>query len=121
VIGWVFICLSVCANIGLNLSLRQTALGVDTSSIRSTVTTLLGNGWLWFGGICGVALVASYMAAIRNLPLSMAYVSVTSLAMVGLAVEGAASGRESIGFGQVAGVVLVLLGVLSIALSQGRT
>lgn len=83
--GFAFLLVAVVANLVTNFSLKAAMRGLDTSSVSSVITGLLNSPWAWLGGFGGMLLLGSFMAAIRVLPLSIAYPALTALAIVVMA------------------------------------
>lgn len=83
--GFIFLVVAVVANLSTNFSLKAAVRDLDTSSIGAIFLGLLTSPWAWLGGISGMLLLGSFMAAIRTLPLSIAYPVLTALAIIVMA------------------------------------
>lgn len=83
---WGALLLAAIANVAANTTLKIAMSSPASRPGQGLLLELLGRTSLWIGlAFCGVLLV-SYLAALRGLPASVAYVTVTTLAMVGLVV-----------------------------------
>ena len=106
------ILLAVCANVVLNLSLRQTSRGMDVSSLGAGAFSLLLSPWMWLSLASGFVLIAAFMGAIRHYSLSITYVAVTATAMVALTVIGLLWHGEQASLGRFLGLGLILVGLV---------
>lgn len=83
---WGALVVAVIANVTANTALKIAMASISPDSDKGVALQVLGTASFWVGlFFCGILLV-SYLAAIRSLPVSVAYVLVTSLAMVGLVI-----------------------------------
>lgn len=109
--GLAFLLVAIAANLATNFSLKAAVRGLDTSSAKTIIAGLLTSPWTWIGGISGVLLLGSFMAAIRTLPLSVAYPVLTALVIVSM------TGLEwwfqgvSLGIWKAFGLGLVIVGI----------
>jgi multidrug transporter EmrE-like cation transporter len=72
---------------------------------------LLSQMSFWIGLTFAGVLLTSYLIAIRDIPVSIAYVAVTSLAMVGLVIIEASFHSAGLGLSKILGMSLVVAGV----------
>lgn len=107
--------LAVAANLVANFGLKAAIRATDTSSPAALVLGLLKSPWLYLGLLGAAALLASFMAAIRVLPLSTAYPLLTALAIVTMAVIEWAFQGVALGPVKMLGIALTVLGVALIA------
>ena len=110
--GWLFLALAALANIAANSSLRQAAQGIKGR--EGPVNLLLGlmaQPVFWLGlGAAGLLLLA-FTLALREMPVSLAYPIVTSLAIAGLLFVDYALFGQAIGGLRLLGVALIAVGV----------
>ncbi len=106
------ILLAVCANVVLNLSLRQTSRGMDVSSLGAGAFSLLLSPWMWLSLASGFVLIAAFMGAIRYYSLSITYVAVTASAMVVLTLAGMLLHDEHVSLGRFLGLALIVAGLV---------
>jgi multidrug transporter EmrE-like cation transporter len=109
---WTLILLAAAANVVLNLCLRQTARGLDVSTPQSILLSVLGSPWSWAAMVSGLALLGLFVAAVRTFPLSLTYTAVTALAMVALTALGVILQLESVSAIRVAGLGLIVAGLM---------
>ncbi|MEL7255316.1 MAG: hypothetical protein AAGL23_14155 [Pseudomonadota bacterium] len=109
--GFAFLAIAVLANLLTNFSLKTAVRGLDTSSVGSVVKGLLTSPWAWIGGLGGVLLLASFMAAIRTLPLSVAYPVLTALVIVAMTFIEWRFQNVDLGLWKLIGLALVIAGI----------
>ncbi|HWL58482.1 MAG TPA: hypothetical protein VNQ78_17630 [Paracoccus sp. (in: a-proteobacteria)] len=115
---WGLIFIAATSNVALNLFLKKGGQGLDTSGLGNLILSILGSGWMWLAVISAASLLTAFVAAIRIYPLSVTYIGVTSLAMVSLTVIGALFQQESIGLARVAGLTLIVAGLVLTAMAD---
>lgn len=103
--------LAIAFNILANFSFKQAVRPGLAQPALTVALGILGSAWFWVGIGCSVALLASYLYALRGLPLFVAYPAVTGLAMVGIAIVSTAFFGAALGFAQYLGVLCVILGI----------
>ncbi len=109
---WTLILIAAAANIGLNLCLRQVGRAVETDSILRLISTVLLSPWAWASVLSAGVLLTAFVAAIRVYSLSLTYAAVTAIAMVGLTVVSVALQIETVNLARVAGLALIVAGIL---------
>ena len=114
---WTLILIAATANIGLNLCLRQVGRGVETESFFRFISTLFLSPWAWLSVLSAGVLLTAFVAAIRVYSLSLTYAAVTAIAMVGLTVVSVALQIETVNLARVAGLALIVAGILVSALA----
>jgi len=107
-IYWSALLLAVCANVFANIALK---LAVLELSGPLDIRALLTAPWAWAGVIGCVLLLGGYLIAIRGVELSIAYPTVTGLAMVGIAIIGHVVFSEALGLQKLIGIGFVVAGV----------
>lgn len=105
------------ANISTNFSLKTAVQGLDTTSLKTIASGLLTSPWAWLGGISGFVLLGSFMAAIRTLPLSIAYPVLTAMAIIVMATAEWWFQGISLGFGKIAGLAFIVAGIALVTLN----
>ena len=83
-IGWLALLVAIAANIGANTALKHAMNSVSLGSGTEAAFQMLQNMSFWIGLLLAAVLLLSYLIAIRQMPISVAYLAVTSLAMIGL-------------------------------------
>lgn len=112
---WGALAVAVIANISANTALKMTMTSVSGGSGKEIILGVLTRTSFWVAvALLGVLLV-SYLAALRSVPVSLAYVAVTSLALVGLVIVERVFLGSPLGATKLFGVVLVVFGVILMA------
>ncbi|MDB6177152.1 hypothetical protein PAF17_06480 [Paracoccus sp. Z330] len=114
---WVLIFVAAGSNVALNLFLKKGGQGLDTSGMFPLILSILKSGWMWLAVISAVALLTAFVSAIRVYSLSMTYTAVTAVAMVTLTMIGALFQQEVIGLTRVAGLGLIVAGLVVTAMA----
>jgi len=109
--GFAFLLVAVVANLVTNFSLKAAMRGLDTSSVGSVIAGLISSPWAWLGGFGGIVLLGSFMAAIRVLPLSIAYPVLTALAIVVMALIEWRFQNVDLSLWKLAGLGLIISGI----------
>ena len=86
----------------------------DFSLEKRPIMALLSNPWIWAGLFSASVLLGCYLYAIRGIEISIAYPTVTGIAMLGLALLGAWLFAESLTLPKIIGVGLVIVGIFLI-------
>jgi len=105
---WAALIVAIAMNVGSNILLKSAVLGATGSA--SVVVSMLKDPRLWSGVIMAGILLVCYVYAIRQIQISIAYPTVTGLAMVGVAVLSALLLGEPMNTSKVAGIAMVLMG-----------
>ena len=108
---WAALLLAVLANVGANAALKAAMTSIPEDAGDGKWLAVLERGSFWLGiALLGVVFV-SYLFALRSLPVSVAYVAITSLAMIGaIAVESYFYGIP-VGLGKAAGICFIITGI----------
>lgn len=114
---WLLIFIAAGSNVALNLLLKKGGQGLDTSGLGQLILSILRSGWMWLAVISAVSLLTAFVAAIRIYSLSLTYTAVTALAMVTLTVIGAMFQNEVINLTRVAGLSLIVAGLVVTAMA----
>lgn len=109
---WLALLVCVAANVCSNIAFKRFILGTPFTLERANLISAALNPWLWLGLVLAVVVLASYLYAIKVVPLAIAYPSVTSLAMVGMAAVSVMVFGDQLSLRTVMGIGLVLAGVL---------
>ncbi len=116
-LSWIYIGAAIGANVLLNVFLKKTVsvlpptFGVET--VRQAVMTPAA----WGFAACAILAVGFYALAIRSIDLSIAYASVTSLALIGVTIAGALIFRETVSAVNIVGVALIIVGIILVTKS----
>jgi multidrug transporter EmrE-like cation transporter len=105
---WLALLVAVIANVVANSSLKIAVASISTDGERGVLFQLLTQVSLWVGLVFAAVLLVAYMAALRGLPASTAYVVVSSLAILGLVLV------DRIFFGVSLGLTKFLGGALAV-------
>jgi multidrug transporter EmrE-like cation transporter len=108
---WAALFVAVIANVVANSALKVAVASVSANSDRGVLLQLLSQASLWVGLAFATVLLVSYMAALRGLPASTAYVVVSSLAVLGLLVVDNALYGIPLGGTKLLGTALAVGGV----------
>ena len=112
---WTLIFIATAANVALNLLLRQGGKGLDTSSPRELLVSIVLSPWMWLAGVSAVVLLTAFVAAIRVYSLSLTYTAVTAMAMVALTALGVLLQYETVSAMRIAGLGLIVAGLIVMA------
>lgn len=108
---WSALAIAIGSNVGANVALKVAMSSLGDAGGGPLILRVAQQLSFWIGLVLAGVLLLSYLFAIRHIPVSLAYISVTSLAMVGLLIV------DLVWFGQPAtltklfGVCLVVGGV----------
>lgn len=115
---WLAITLCVLANISANLCFKRAMAEIGTPLTIGAVKMVITRPWLWLGFLCASVVLASYLYAIRELPVGLAYSIVTSSVVVGTLVCGFLLFNESLAIRSLAGIFFIGVGMVLIASQQ---
>ena len=101
---------NVIANLAFKFAMQSTSLSME----RRSLIELLVNPWIWVGFLNAAILLGCYLYAIRGIEISIAYPTVTGIAMIGLAFFGAWLFAESLTLPKIIGIGLVIFGIFLI-------
>jgi multidrug transporter EmrE-like cation transporter len=114
-VKWLPICICILANICANLALKRAVIAAGAPLSWPKLPTLLSVPWFWLGIVCLAIVFISYLLAIRNMPVGLAYSLVTSVVAVGTLTIGVAFLGETLSVRSMAGITAVIGGVLLIS------
>ncbi|MDP5305858.1 hypothetical protein [Paracoccus spongiarum] len=114
---WLLIFIAAGSNVALNLFLKKGGQSLDTHGFFPLILSILRSGWMWLAVLSAVSLLSAFVAAIRIYSLSLTYTAVTALAMVCLTVIGALFQQEVINLTRVAGLGLIVAGLVVTAMA----
>ena len=103
--------LAIAANIGANTALKSAVVSLSPRAGESLLVQLLRNGYFWIGLALAAVLLVSYLVAIREIPMSVAYLALSALAMVGLVVVDSMFFGLKLSVYNVLGIGLVIAGL----------
>lgn len=111
----VALALCVIGNVCANAGFKRLVQSVEPEFSLRTLVDVVTSPWLWLGGLGSLLLLGSYLYAIRTLPLGVAYPIATSLGTVAVATMGILMFSEPLKLTNMAGIALVICGVLLIS------
>ena len=114
---WIALLVAVAANIGANVAFKDFVETSDFGWSSSAILKAVLHPSLWIGVALGVTLLVSYLAALRGLPISVAYTAATTLSIAGITSLGVLVYGEPFGLKMATGIVAVTVGVLLITTS----
>ena len=115
---WLAIALCVSANISANLCFKRAMSEIGAPLTIEALRTLIFRPWLWAGLLCASVVLASYLYAIRELPVGLAYSIVTSSVLVGTLGLGFILLNEHLATRSLVGVFFVGVGMVLIVSQQ---
>ena len=110
-IYWIVLATAVVANIGANTAFKIAVSSLPEGARLSSALKVFDKASLWIGLFLAGVLLLSYLIAIRQIPVSIAYATVTSLAMIGLVVVDSLLFDLTLSYVRLLGIGLVILGV----------
>lgn len=114
---WLLIVIAASANVALNLCLKKGGQALNVSTPWTIAQSVLTSGWMWLGVLSAGLLLTAFVSAIRLYSLSLTYTAVTALAMVMLTAISVLLQQESINAARVAGLALIIAGLVVTAVS----
>ena len=109
--------LNAAAQLALKASVRDTGvIELSTAAVLPTALRLSAEPWLWFGLACYGVSVVVWILALSRVDVSIAY-PMLSLGYIVNAVAAWAWLGEDMSLGKVAGIGIIILGVLVLARS----
>lgn len=118
---WLLIFIAAGSNVALNLFLKKGGQGLNASSLTTLILSIFSSIWMWLAVVSAVILLTAFISAIRLYSLSLTYTAVTALAMLVLTVIGALFHQETINLARVAGLGLIVAGLVVSAFATGPT
>lgn len=112
--GWLLLAMCIAAHVAANLAFRGSMARLAGEPLPAALRLALADLGLWAGLALSGVVLASYLAAIRDLPAAVAYATVSGSAMLGLALGGAALYGDAISLQAALGMALILAGVLTL-------
>ena len=114
-VPWMALGIAILANIGANLALKQAVDSMTKGTIGEMLFQLLQETNFWIGITLACLLFISYLIAIKQIPVSVAYVITTSLAMLGLIVVENMFYGLTLNSSKIFGAIMIIVGVLLLA------
>lgn len=115
--GWFLLALAVAANIASNFLFKTAMAAFPASPDTWTLIRFAFNPYLLLGGLSCAVLLASYLLALREIDLMTSYAFVISLSLVGITVLSPLILGTELSLGRIAGVALVISGILLLILT----
>lgn len=114
---WIALFFTVAANVGANISFKHFIQNTEFNGLSASLSAIARQPTFWIGGCLGVALLTSYLYALRGLPISVAYTTATSLSIAGITTAGVLIYGEAFSPRMAIGLVSVVAGVFLITTS----
>jgi multidrug transporter EmrE-like cation transporter len=115
---WLALAACLVANVMSNVAFKRAMDGTPIEASWHGLLALIGQPWLWVGGLCAGVVLSGYLYALKGVPMSIAYPTVTSMATVGVALAGHVLFGEALGARALVGIALVVSGVTLLGLSK---
>ena len=109
---WSALLIAVCANIFANVAFKSAMRDVPGPLHLGTVASVFAAPWMWAGLASAIVLLGCFLIAIRGIDLSIAYPTITGLAMVGIIIAGYVLFSESLSVQKLAGIGFVIVGIV---------
>lgn len=114
---WIALALTVAANVCANISFKYFVQTTDAKLTLSSLKAAIAQPTLWIGLSLGVGLLATYLYALRGIPISVAYTTATTLSIAGITSAGVLIYGEPFGLRMALGIATVMAGVFLISTS----
>ena len=111
VIGWISLAFAIVANVVSNSSIKAAVLRAPSELGLRYFVQILSEPRFWIGAACAGIVLGLYTVAIRSIPVSVAYMTITSMAMVGLVLVDKTVFDVAIGTARIFGMFLIISGV----------
>ena len=111
---WAILALGIAANASASVFVKLAVMPPRRFPTLSDLTPALNNWPLWFGLVLYGGAFLLYAAALVHLPLNIAHPILTSGAVATVALTSILIFRESFYWTTVAGIVLIIIGVVLI-------
>ena len=114
---WLALFIAVLANATANVAFKKAMTGPLLGSGFSPLIKLAADPWMWIGLASACLLLGSYLFALKEIELSVAYPAVTGLAMLAVGVAGATLLGESMSVPKLIAMALIAVGVVLLKFS----
>lgn len=111
VIAWISLAFAIMANVVSNASIKAAVLRAPSELGFQYFLQILTEPRFWIGAACAGVVLGLYTVAIRSIPVSVAYMTITSMAMVGLVLVDKSVFDVAIGATRIFGMFLIISGV----------
>lgn len=112
---WLPLVIAVIANATANLSFKKAMVGAGSPLSTGTILTLAREPWFWIGSLAAILLLGSYLVAVRQVHVSIAYSVVTGLTLALMTLLSSWFFADRLNSVQIAGISFVILGVALIS------
>ena len=109
---WLALVFAILANIAANICFKGAMRPLNFGGDRLPIWMVVMQPLFWLGVLAAGILMITYLLAIRGLSVSVAYISVTSVAMIGILLAERIFFGTSIGYGKILGIVLIISGFI---------
>jgi multidrug transporter EmrE-like cation transporter len=117
--GWILLAVAVTANIASNLLFKNAMAAFPATVDAGSLLRFAFNPYLLLGVTSCAVLLGSYLLALREIDLMTSYAFVISLSLVGITVLSALLLGTQLSPARLAGVALVISGILLLTFSHG--
>jgi multidrug transporter EmrE-like cation transporter len=115
---YALLAVAVVANVLSNISFKLGMKGAPPLDSLPNLVSVALRPWLWIGAISAGVLLASYLALLKRIDVSLAYPLVTCLALVGISAVAMAGLGEHSDWTRRLGLLLIAAGLLMLMRSM---
>jgi multidrug transporter EmrE-like cation transporter len=116
--SWLYLSLAVVTNVSANFFFKTAMAAFPQETTLHSLLRFAFNPHLWMGALCCVVLLGSYLMALRQIELAIAYAFVISLSLVGISLLSPLILSEPLRLQALLGTALVIAGILLIVSSS---
>src|SRR5512147_3040934 len=116
--AWVYLLIAVASNIASNFSFKMAMAAFPAEIEFHALIRFALNPYLWFGALCCVTLLITYLLALREIELLVSYAFVISLSLVGITLLSPVLLNEPLKLASIVGAGLVIAGIGVLTLSS---
>ena len=108
---WAALFVAVTANITANVALKISVLSVEATTPMETLLKVTQKPTFWLGILAAGVLFGSFVFALRQIELSIAYIFVSVSAIVGISLISLWLFDETMGFYKALGILMAIAGL----------
>lgn len=116
---WFMIALAIISNVIANIALKVAMQNAALDTSVPMIVAVVKQPMFWIGMVAAGTLLCSYLLAIRELHIGIAYALVTGLALVLMTLSSVLIFDNRLGIQQLLGIGLILLGVFLVTVKFG--
>jgi undecaprenyl phosphate-alpha-L-ara4N flippase subunit ArnE len=109
---WLALLAAIAANITANVAFKILVRDLGDRDLRGSIVGGLLHPALWTGLVLGGLLVLCFLYALRAIPLTVAYTSITCVSIAGVALSGALLFGETVNAQALGGIAVAMIGVI---------